>query len=171
MSLNVKIKILNERLRALGHTPKFATSGSAAIDLRACSMDASTCSAAEYREFHEYSGTCLIKPGEFKVFRLGIAVEIPPGYAGLILPRSGQGMNLGLRLCNTTGVIDSDYRGELMAGIECPPNRVGFVVEQYERVAQMLFVPLLTQISILGPDEELSVTDRGANGFGSTGTS
>lgn len=171
MSLDVKIQILDPKLRLPEFSPKFATPGSAAIDLRACSLDFFRHSEEEYDTFLEGSQSCLIKPGEFKFFKLGLAVEIPPGYAGLILPRSGQGMNLGLRLCNTTGVIDSDYRGELMAGIECPPNRVGFVVKRYERVAQMLFVPLLTQISILGPDEELSVTDRGANGFGSTGTS
>ena len=109
----------------------------------------------------------VIGIGETKLIKTGLAVEIPVGYVGLIYARSGLATKRGLAPANKVGVIDSDYRGEIMVALY---NQSGVeqVVEQAERVAQMVITPYLKveyqQV------EDLTDTARGQGGFGSTGT-
>ncbi len=132
------------------YLPSYATSGSAGLDLRACidePMD--------------------ILPGETKLIPTGLAIHIAdPGYAALILPRSGLGHKHGIVLGNLVGLIDSDYQGQLMVSTW---NRGtdAFTLNPMERLAQLVIVPVLqVGFNVVGEFEE---SDRGAGGFGSTG--
>lgn len=105
--------------------------------------------------------------GEMKLVNLGIAVAIPPGYVGLIYPRSSMGVKFGVGLANTVGVIDADYRGPVKLALK---NFGNFAVDIQagQRVAQMVLTPcLLTEAKQV---DDLSGTARGQGGFGSTGT-
>jgi dUTP pyrophosphatase len=100
--------------------------------------------------------------------RCGIKVEIEPGYVGLILPRSGIATKKGIILSNTVGIIDSDYRGEIM----CFMRNTGsfeYKIAQYERIAQLIVVPCGIGDFFIVNEDELSKTGRGDSGFGSTG--
>ena len=131
--------------------PKYGTEFAAGADLYAC-MDAETVTLA---------------PGETKLIRTGIALEIPAGYAGFVFARSGLACKRGLAPANKVGVIDSDYRGELMVALH---NHSGIPqsVENGERIAQMVILPYLAVDFI--ESDTLDDTGRGAGGFGSTGT-
>lgn len=109
----------------------------------------------------------VISCGETKLIKTGIAVEIPVGYVGLIYARSGLATKRGLAPANKVGVIDSDYRGEIMVALY---NQSGVeqIVEQGERVAQMVITPYLKVD--YQEVEDLQDTTRGSGGFGSTGT-
>lgn len=104
------------------------------------------------------------------VIRLGFATEIPEGYCGLLMMRSSAGLK-GIRLLNTVGVIDSDYRGEWIAHLDVETSGTGYREIAYkrgDRILQAVFVPVLqTELSLV---TELSETERGTGGFGSTGT-
>lgn len=104
------------------------------------------------------------------VIRLGFATEIPEGYCGLLMMRSSAGLN-GIRLLNTVGVIDSDYRGEWIAHLDVETSGTVYREIAYkrgDRILQAVFVPVLqTELSLV---TELSETERGKGGFGSTGT-
>jgi dUTP pyrophosphatase len=94
-------------------------------------------------------------------------VAIPIGYVGLITPRSGLSTKYGLVLSNTVGVIDADYRGEVQLMIQRKPiDEPAFVIEPMARLAQLIIVPCYTVIEVV---DSLDETDRGINGFGSTG--
>ena len=109
----------------------------------------------------------VFAPGETKFVRTGLAMEIPEGYAGLIYARSGLACKRGLAPANKVGVIDSDYRGEIMVCLHNHGN-VEQTVENGERIAQIAFVPYYAAEFELV--DELDETVRGAGGFGSTGT-
>ncbi len=109
----------------------------------------------------------VIAPGETVMIHTGLAMAIPDGYVGLNFARSGLASKRGLAPANKVGVIDSDYRGELMVALHNHGN-VPQTVEPGDRVAQFLIVPVI-QASFCEVDE-LDETDRGAGGFGSTGT-
>ena len=128
-------------------TPAYATSGSAGIDLYA------TVSVR------------TIEPDQVVTANTGIAVSIPEGYVGLITPRSGLGTK-GLVLGNLTGVIDSDYRGEIILQLWNRSN-TPIIISHLDRVAQMLIVPVAQPVIELV--DELDTTERGDKGFGSTG--
>ena len=132
------------------YLPSYATSGSAGLDLRACIDEAID-----------------IMPGETKLVPTGLAIHIAdPGYAALILPRSGLGHKHGIVLGNLVGLIDSDYQGQLMVSTW---NRgtEPFTLNPMERLAQLVIVPVL-QVGFNVVDE-FEESDRGAGGFGSTG--
>lgn len=132
------------------YLPSYATSGSAGLDLRACIDE-----------------PLAILPGETKLVPTGLAVHIAdPGYAALILPRSGLGHKHGIVLGNLVGLIDSDYQGQLMVSTW---NRgtEEFILNPMERLAQLVIVPVL-QVGF-NVVEEFEESDRGAGGFGSTG--
>ncbi len=99
---------------------------------------------------------------------LGIASEIPKGYVGLILPRSGVGAKHGVELNNTCGVIDSDYRGEWIAALRLKDPYSTYTWEQGDRLLQVLFVPVL-HIQQFNVVDSLDQTERGSGGFGSSG--
>ncbi len=107
-----------------------------------------------------------VLPGEACWFNTGIAVEIPTGYMGLIFARSSLGTKRGLAPANMVGVVDSDYRGEIRVVLRNYSNETQ-KVEDAERVAQLVIVPYLPVDYI--ETTELDSTDRGTNGFGSTG--
>jgi dUTP pyrophosphatase len=150
VSLSVDFKILNPLIKE--HLPKYASDGSAGLDLRACIEHVQT-----------------LNPGETFLIPTGISIFIKdPNYAGLILPRSGLGHKHGIVLGNLVGLIDSDYQGELL--ISCW-NRGGksFLINPLERVAQLVIVPV-TQAKFNLVDDYVE-TERGEGGFGSTGKS
>jgi dUTP pyrophosphatase len=142
------IKILDERMR--NQLPSYATQGSAGLDLRAC-IDA----------------PLTVRPGETHLIPTGLAIHIgDPGYAAMILPRSGLGHKHGIVLGNLVGLIDSDYQGQLMIST-WNRGQAGFTLNPMERLAQLVIVPVLqARLNIV---EEFTDSDRGAGGFGSTG--
>ena len=145
MKTNINIKKLNEN----AIIPTYGTEYSAGADLYAC-LD---------------SGV-TIKPGETVFIKTGLSLEIPEGYAGLIYARSGLACKQGLAPANKVGVIDADYRGEIMVALH---NHSGETrnVEHGDRIAQLVITPFLTADFITV--NELSDTVRGEGGFGSTG--
>jgi dUTP pyrophosphatase len=149
----IETKIINSLVGTAIPIPTYATGGSAALDLRACLGQPQT-----------------VQPGETVLIPSGIAISIhDPGLVALIVPRSGLGIKHGIILANTVGVIDSDYQGEIGIGIV---NRgaAPYTIEPGERICQMMFVPV-TQVALEIVDEFSRATDRGAGGFGSTGSS
>ena len=148
----IETKIMNPLIGTAIPIPTYATSGAAALDLRACLEQPRT-----------------VAPGETVLIPSGIAISIhDPKLVALLVPRSGLGIKHGIVLANTVGVIDSDYQGEIGIGIV---NRgaAPYTIEPGERICQMLFVPV-TQVSLELVAEFSQETDRGAGGFGSTGS-
>ena len=144
------LKILDARMRDM--LPHYATAGSAGLDLRACIDDPVT-----------------IAPGETVLIPTGLAIHLAdPGFAAMILPRSGLGHKNGIVLGNLVGLIDSDYQGPLMVSTWNRGKAV-FTIQPMERIAQMVIVPV-AQVR-LNLVEEFEQSDRGAGGFGSTGKS
>ena len=143
----MKIRIKKTDERAI--TPTYGTEYSAGADLYAM-LDAST----------------EIKPHETVFVHTGISVEIPEGYCGLIFARSGLASKRGLAPANKVGVIDADYRGEIMVALHNHSENVA-TVEPGERIAQLAIVPFLK--AEFEVSDELSDTVRGVGGFGSTG--
>ena len=109
----------------------------------------------------------IIAPGETKLVHTGLAMEIPEGYAGLIYARSGLATKRGLAPANKVGVVDADYRGEVMVALHNHSN-VPQTVESGERIAQLVVAPFLK--AEYEEADELSSTVRGVGGFGSTGS-
>ena len=146
--MHVDIKILDERVR--DQIPHYATPGSAGLDLRAC-LDAAV----------------LLNPGETQLLPTGLAIHLAdPGYAAMILPRSGLGHKHGVVLGNLVGLIDSDYQGQLMVSM-WNRGKEAFTIQPFERIAQMVIVPVVqARFNIVA---EFPASDRGAGGFGSTG--
>jgi dUTP pyrophosphatase len=144
----IDLKILDPRMKEL--LPAYATPGSAGLDLRAC-LDA----------------PLTLKPGETQLVPTGLAIHIAdPGYAALILPRSGMGHKHGIVLGNLVGLIDSDYQGQLMVST-WNRGQTEFTLQPMERLAQLMIVPVL-QVGF-NLVEEFADSERGAGGFGSTG--
>ena len=107
-----------------------------------------------------------IKPGETKLIKTGIAMEVPTGYAALIYARSGLASKKGLAPANKVGVVDSDYRGEIMVALHNHSDEVR-EIENGERIAQIVIAPYIK--AIFEEVDNLDETKRGNNGFGSTG--
>ncbi|MBZ0224770.1 MAG: dUTP diphosphatase [Comamonas sp.] len=146
--MDVDLKILDERLRT--QMPTYATPGSAGLDLRACLKTPLDLGA-----------------GQWELVPTGMAIHLKdPGYAALILPRSGLGHKHGIVLGNLVGLIDSDYQGELM--VSCwNRSSTPFVVQPLERLAQLVIVPIVqAQFRVV---QEFVASERGRNGYGSTG--
>ncbi len=146
--MKLDVKLLDERLRA--QLPAYATPGSAGLDLRAC-LDA----------------PLTLQPNAWQLVPTGMAIHLAdPGYAALILPRSGLGHKHGIVLGNLVGLIDSDYQGQLMVSAW---NRsdLAFTIEPMERIAQLVIVPVV-QASFRLVDE-FPASQRGEGGYGSTG--
>ena len=109
----------------------------------------------------------VIAPGERASVRTGIAVEIPDGEAGLVLPRSGLAARHGIALVNAPGLIDSGYRGEIRVLLLNTDSSAPFEIASGDRIAQLLLVKV--QTPAVEEVEELAVSERGAGGFGSSG--
>ena len=150
MTLSIDYKILNPLIKE--HIPTYASEGSAGLDLRACIND-----------------PVVINPGKTELIPTGISIFIKdPGYAGLILPRSGLGHKHGIVLGNLVGLIDSDYQGELFISTW---NRgtTSFTINSMDRIAQLVIVPV--SLATFNMVSDYSKSDRGDGGFGSTGKS
>jgi dUTP pyrophosphatase len=146
--MKLDLKILDARMRE--QLPAYATTGSAGLDLRACLDEPLT-----------------LQPGETTLVPTGLAIHVgDPGYAALILPRSGLGHKHGIVLGNLVGLIDSDYQGQLMIST-WNRGQTAFTLNPMERLAQLVIVPVVQAEFNIVDDFELS--DRGAGGFGSTG--
>lgn len=143
--VKVNIKKLNEK----AVLPTYGSEYAAGADLYACNEE-----------------KIVIKPHETVLIKTGIALEIPEGYAGLIYARSGIATKRGLAPANKVGVIDADYRGEVMVALH-NHSEVDGKIEPFERIAQLVVTPFL-KVDFEETDE-LSDTVRGAGGFGSTG--
>ena len=148
-TMHIDVKIINPLIK--DQLPHYATAGSAGLDLRACISD-----------------KIILEPGQTVLIPTGLAIHLADAnYAAMILPRSGLGHKHGVVLGNLVGLIDSDYQGELMVSTW---NRgsTAFTIEPFERIAQMVIVPVVQAQFNLVTDFDAS--DRGAGGFGSTGT-
>ena len=146
--MNIDVKILDPRL--MDQMPAYATPGSAGLDLRAC-----------------LDGPLTLLPNAWQLVPTGMAIYLKdPGYAALILPRSGLGHKHGIVLGNLVGLIDSDYQGQLMVSAW---NRsdVAFTIEPIKRIAQLVIVPVVQ--ASFNVVNEFAATQRGEGGYGSTG--
>ena len=143
MTLQIK------RVRDQAVLPQRATDGSAGLDLRACTTD-----------------EICIMPGETAVLPTGLAVALPEGSVGLVFGRSGLGIRHGIVPANAVGVIDADYRGEILVGLT-NHSAEPYIIVPDDRIAQLVIVPVLTPP--IEEVENLSETVRGEGGFGSTG--
>lgn len=110
--------------------------------------------------------TVTLEPGERKLVGTGVSIAVPNGYVGLLAPRSGNAAKKGLTLANSVGVIDSGYRGEVK-GIMVNLGSETVTINSGERIMQLILVPFLS--AVVTPVESLDETERGENGFGSTG--
>ncbi len=143
--MNIRIK----RVRPGAVLPEYGSAGAAGADLRACLTEAVT-----------------VQPGETKLLPTGLSIEIPEGYVGLVCARSGMASKRGLAPANKVGVIDSDYRGEIMGAMH-NHGSVAQVIEPGERVLQLIIAPCVR--AEFEEADELTDTGRGEGGFGSTG--
>jgi dUTP pyrophosphatase len=144
----VEVKILDERIR--GMLPHYATPGAAGLDLRAC-----------------VEAPLTLMPGDSQLVSSGIAIHLgDPGYAAVVLPRSGLGAKSGIVLGNLVGLIDSDYQGRLMISV-WNRGKSAFTIQPMDRIAQLIVVPVV-QVEFEVVDD-FAASARGAGGFGSTG--
>ncbi|MCD6397472.1 MAG: dUTP diphosphatase [Spirochaetaceae bacterium] len=109
----------------------------------------------------------IIRPGESELIPTGLRLHIPEGYEGQVRPRSGLALNYSITVLNTPGTIDSDYRGELKI-ILINHGRQDFIIQDNDRIAQIVFTPVVQAEFVQSKD--LTASERGRNGFGSTGT-
>jgi len=146
----LEVKILDERIR--GMLPHYASAGAAGLDLRAC-----------------LEGSLVLQPGDSQLVSSGIAIHVgDPGYAAVILPRSGLGAKSGIVLGNLVGLIDSDYQGPLMISV-WNRGKSAFTIQPLDRIAQLIVVPVVqVEFEVV---EEFAASARGTGGFGSTGKS
>jgi dUTP pyrophosphatase len=145
----IDVRVLDARMA--DQLPGYATPGSAGLDLRACLDE-----------------PLLLAPNAWQLVPTGLAIHLKdPGYAALILPRSGLGHKHGIVLGNLVGLIDSDYQGQLMVSAW---NRsdVAYTLQPMERLAQLVIVPVV-QAQFKVVDDFDHATERGAGGYGSTG--
>jgi dUTP diphosphatase len=144
----LQVKILDERIRPM--LPHYASAGAAGLDLRAC-----------------IEKEIVLNVGDSQLVPTGIAIHVAdPGYAAMILPRSGLGAKNGIVLGNLVGLIDSDYQGQVF--VSCwNRGQTTFTIQPGERIAQLVVVPVVqVEFAVV---EEFAQSQRGAGGFGSSG--
>jgi dUTP pyrophosphatase len=148
--MRIDLKIIDARMQA--QLPAYATPGSAGLDLRAC-LDA----------------PLTLAPNAWQLVPTGLAIYLEdPGFAAMILPRSGLGHKHGIVLGNLVGLIDSDYQGQLMVSA-WNRSSTAFTIAPMERIAQLVIVPVMqAQFRLV---DEFPPSQRGAGGYGSTGKS
>lgn len=146
--MRLDVRVLDARIGA--QLPHYASPGAAGLDLRAC-----------------IDSPLTLQPGESQLVPSGIAIHLgDPGYAALVLPRSGLGARHGIVLGNLIGLIDSDYQGPIMVSL-WNRSAVGFTIQPLERIAQLVVVPVQqVEFNVVA---EFDASSRGSAGFGSTG--
>ncbi len=151
--MEIEVKILDPRVGTEAHPlPHYATSGSAGLDLGACVDE-----------------PVVLAAGEVALIPTGIAVHVAdPGFAAIILPRSGKGHKAGLVLGNGTGLIDSDYQGPLFISACNRNHQKPVTIDPGERIAQLVIIPVVQAVFKVVP--AFTPTERGDGGFGHTGT-
>jgi dUTP pyrophosphatase len=144
----LEVRILDDRIRSM--LPQYATAGAAGLDLRAC-IDA----------------PLTLRAGDSQLVPSGIAIHLAdPGFAAVVLPRSGLGAKHGIVLGNLVGLIDSDYQGQIVVSVWNRGNGT-FTIQPLDRIAQLVVVPVVqVEFEVV---EEFAASARGAGGFGSTG--
>ncbi len=148
--MELKVKALSPKIGTDIPAPFYASAGAAAMDLHACMDEAVT-----------------IPAGGRKVIPTGIAIALPSAdYVALVFARSGLGIKHGIAPANCVGVIDSDYRGEIMVGLHNAGD-TDYTIQPGDRIAQLMITPVVQAAVTLV--DELDDTQRGAGGFGSTG--
>lgn len=163
MKTTLKVK----RLHPDAEIPKYATEGAACFDLRAVHINGYTLAEHEtLKKAQVFRDLAEVEPGHTHTFNTGLAFEIPPGFVLKVYSRSGHGFKSSVRLVNGTGIIDADYRGELMVCLR-NDGALPFRVCHGDRIAQAMLVPI-PQVELIEV-EELTETARGKGGFGSTG--
>jgi dUTP pyrophosphatase len=147
----LQVRVLDSRIGSEYPLPQYATSGSAGVDLRAC-----------------IGAPLELKPGDTQLIPSGIAIHLSdPGYAAIVLPRSGLGHKHGIVLGNLVGLIDSDYQGQVFVSV-WNRGQSTFTIQPGERIAQLVVVPVVqVEFDIV---KEFDASERGAGGFGSSGT-
>ncbi len=147
----LQVRVLDSRIGSEYPLPQYATSGSAGVDLRAC-----------------IEAPLGLKPGDTQLIPSGIAIHLSdPGYAAIVLPRSGLGHKHGIVLGNLVGLIDSDYQGQVFVSV-WNRGQSTFTIQPGERIAQLVVVPVVqVEFDIV---KEFDASERGAGGFGSSGT-
>ena len=147
--MKIDVRILDPRM--VDQLPAYATPGSAGLDLRACLEE-----------------PLVLEPNAWQLVPTGIVIHLgDPGYAALILPRSGLGHKHGIVLGNLVGLIDSDYQGQLMVSA-WNRSQTRYILEPLERLAQLVIVPVVqAQFNVV---QDFAPTARGEKGYGSTGT-
>ncbi|MBN8748507.1 Deoxyuridine 5'-triphosphate nucleotidohydrolase [Xylophilus ampelinus] len=147
--MKIDVRVLDARMK--DELPRYATPGSAGLDLRACLAE-----------------PLSLAPGACELVGTGLAIHLAdPGYAALILPRSGLGHKHGIVLGNLVGLIDSDYQGELKISA-WNRSQTAFVIQPMERLAQLVVVPVVqARFNLV---DAFAPTERGEGGYGSTGT-
>ena len=148
MRHKLELKILDPRIRR--DMPHYSTPGAAGLDLRAC-IDL----------------PLTLSPGDSELVPSGIAIHLDdPGLAAVVLPRSGLGAKHGIVLGNLVGLIDSDYQGQVLVSV-WNRGRDAFTIQPMDRIAQLVVVPVVqVELHVV---QEFAATQRGADGFGSTG--
>ncbi len=146
----IDLKILDSRIGKQFPLPQYATEGSAGLDLRACLDEA-----------------LIVTPGQTHLVPTGLSIHIgDPNLAATILPRSGLGHKHGIVLGNLVGLIDSDYQGQLMVSV-WNRGQDTFTIEPGDRIAQLVFVPVVqAEFNLV---EDFDASDRGEGGFGHSG--
>ena len=148
--MELKIKALSSKIGTDIPAPFYASPGAAAMDLHACLDEA-----------------VLIPAGGRKVIPTGLAIALPSAdYVALVFARSGLGIKHGIAPANCVGVIDSDYRGEILVGLQNSGD-ADYTIQPGDRIAQLMITPVIQ--ATVEMVEELDDTQRGAGGFGSTG--
>lgn len=156
--MNSKVKVINKSLNAL---PQYETENSAGLDIRANLVNFSD-NPEEVPEVYGF----ILKPNERKIIPTGLFLEIPKGYEAQVRPRSGMAIKQGITVLNSPGTIDSDYRGEVGV-ILVNLGTENQTITHGDRIAQLVFAK--HERAEWEITEELSETERGDGGFGSTG--
>jgi dUTP pyrophosphatase len=144
----LEVKVLDQRIRTM--LPHYASAGAAGLDLRAC-----------------IDSPLNLNPGDSQLVPSGIAIHLgDPGYAAVVLPRSGLGSKHGIVLGNLVGLIDSDYQGEVTVSV-WNRGKQAFTIQPLDRIAQLVVVPVVqVEFEVV---EQFAASARGVGGFGSTG--
>ena len=148
--MELKVKALSPKIGSEIPVPFYASAGAAAMDLHAC-----------------LDGAVTIPAGQRRTIPTGIAIALPSAdYVALVFARSGLGIKHGIAPANCVGVIDSDYRGEILVGLQNSGD-TDYTIQPGDRIAQLMITPVVqAQVTLV---DELDDTARGAGGFGSTG--
>lgn len=156
-----------KRLHPDAILPKYQTAGAACFDFHAIAINGFSVAEHEVlKRAHKIQDVDYVTPGKSRTFRTGWAIEVPDGFVLMLYSRSGHGFSSDVRMANCVGVIDSDYRGELRVKLTADEG-CGLNVKHGDRIAQGMLIPV--QQWQLWEVDELSTTERGEKGYGSTG--